>query len=178
MKLEIVTKNALAGEKLTETIGKKLGKLDKYFSSEPDARIVIKKEKSNEILEVSILFQGTLLRAEEKGKTAYDSIDKLLPKLEKQIVKHREKFAGGRVKINAALPQAYEFVTAKDIDEAPEIVKTKTFAVKPIDVKEAVAALELVDHDFYLYLNEATGKIEAVYRRTDGKIGRLIPEVK
>ena len=43
--------------------------------------------------------------------------------------------------------------------------------------KEAVAGLELVDHDFYLFVNQASGHVEAVYRRSDGKIGHLIPKI-
>ena len=55
--------------------------------------------------------------------------------------------------------------------------KMEAQELSPQDLKEAVAGLELVDHDFYLFLNVATGHIEAVYRRSDGKIGHLIPRV-
>ena len=178
MKLDIVTKNSHASEKLIETLSKKLSKLDKYFAFETEARVVIKGEKIDNVLEVTIVSNGTAIRAEEKGKTAYDCIDRILPKLEKQIIRHREKFSSSKQKINDAIQQSYEFIKPGDIKELPEVIKTKKFEVSPISISNAVAELELVDHDFYLFLNEASGQIEAVYRRADGKIGHLIPYIK
>lgn len=177
MKLEIVTKNYTPSKRLMEILEKKLGKLDKYFANEETARVVMKGEKKKEVLEISIYRQGTILRAEVKGEHIYDCIDEALPKLEKQLVKHREKFIDKCKEPLPPMQDSYEFVKQEDIDPVPEIVKTKEFDVKPEDLKEAVAGLELMDHDFYLFLNAATGHIEAVYRRSDGKIGHLIPRV-
>ena len=178
MKLDIVTKNSHASEKLTETLSKKLSKLDKYFAYETEARVVIRGEKINNVLEVTIVSNGATIRAEEKGKTAYGCVDKILPKLEKQIIRHREKFSSSKQKINDTIQQSYEFIKSDDIEALPEIIKTKKFEVSPISLSDAVAELELVDHDFYLFLNEGSGQIEAVYHRMDGKIGHLIPYIK
>ena len=173
MKLDVVTKNYSPSNRLIEVLQKKLDKLDKYFPDEPSARVVMKAEKKDEVLEISINYKGTLLRAEVKDEHIYDCIDIALPKLEKQLIKHRGKF-NDKIKETVA---PYEFVKEEEIDAVPEIVKTKEFDVKAEDLKEAVAGLELVDHDFYLFLNVATGHIEAVYRRSEGKIGHLIPRV-
>lgn len=175
MKLDIISKNYSPSNRLIEVLEKKLNKLDKYFPNEPSARIVMKGEKKGEVLEISINYQGTLLRAEVRDEHIYDCIDVALPKLEKQLVKHRGKF-NDKLKDGIDV-SALEYVKADEIEAVPEIVKTKEFEVKAIDLKEAVAGLELVDHDFYLFVNEATGHVEAVYRRADGKIGHLIPKI-
>ena len=134
----------------------------------------MKGEKKQEVLEISISYQGTLLRAEVRGEHIYDCVDLALPKLEKQLIKHRDKFID---KQKDVVPVAEpEFIAKEEIDDVPEIVRTKEFEVKAEDLKEAVAGLELVDHDFYLFLNVASGHIEAVYRRADGKIGHLVPK--
>jgi putative sigma-54 modulation protein len=174
MKLDVVAKNYTPSDKLTEVLQKKLNRLDKYFSDEATARVVMKGEKKCEVLEISISYRGTLLRAEVKDEHIYDCIDRALPKLEKQLVRHRDKFNDKQKDVVA--PQ-FEFAQKEEVESVPEIVKTKTFEVKAEDLKEAVAGLELVDHDFYLFQNIATGHIEAVYRRADGKIGHLIPKV-
>ena len=175
MKLDIVTKNYSPSKKLMEVLEKKLGRLDKYFPHEAAARVVMKGEKKQEVLEISISYQGTLLRAEVRGEHMYDCVDLALPKLEKQLIKHRDKFID---KQKDVVPVAEpEFIAKEEIDDVPEIVRTKEFEVKAEDLKEAVAGLELVDHDFYLFLNVASGHIEAVYRRADGKIGHLVPKV-
>ena len=102
----------------------------------------------------------------------YYNIDAALPKLERQLVKHREKLSQS-YKIPAA-PGEYEFVS--DVDVTPlAIAKTKRFAVGRMSAVEAAENLELVDHDFYLFVNEETGNVEAVYRRKDGTIGLLQP---
>lgn len=175
MKFDVITKNYTPSNRLIEVLEKKLDRLDKYFPDEATARVVMKGEKKQEVLEISISYKGTLLRAEVRDEHIYDCIDLALPKLEKQLIKHRGKFNDKQK--DGVNPYEFEFVKQEEIDSAPEIVKTKEFTVQAIDLKEAVAGLELVDHDFYLFLNAASGHIEAVYRRADGKIGHLIPKV-
>ena len=72
----------------------------------------------------------------------------------------------------------YAFVTGVEEEKEPEIVKTKKFEILAIDVKDAVEELEMVGHDFYVFVNRATDNVEIVYRRHDGKIGLLQPYVK
>ena len=71
-------------------------------------------------------------------------------------------------------PTEYEFVS--DVEDTPiEIAKVKRFEVESMTAIEAAENLEMVDHDFYLFVNEDTGNVEAVYRRKDGSIGLLQP---
>jgi len=62
-------------------------------------------------------------------------------------------------------------------EEAPEIVtKKKTFTVKTMDIEEAVMQMELLDHDFFIFLNADTDDIGVVYRRKDGTYGLIDPQ--
>ena len=56
------------------------------------------------------------------------------------------------------------------------IVKTKTFAVKPMTPEEAVLQLELVGHDFFVFRNAESGEVNVVYRRRDGLYGLIEPQ--
>ena len=173
MKLEIVAKNYRASDKLEQILSAKTKRLDKYFPDDQTPCKVALSESGRQCkMEISINYHGTHIRSEVVGDNMYYNIDACLPKLERQIVKHREK-------LNKAykLPERhddYEFVSAVD-DTPVEIAKVKRFEVEQMTAVEAAENLDMVDHDFYLFVNSETGNVEAVYRRKDGTIGLLQP---
>ena len=171
MKLEIVAKNYRVTDKLETILTAKTKRLDKYF---PDAntpcKVVMTDLGRQCKMEISINYHGTHIRSEVVGDTMYYNIDSALPKLERQLIKHREKL--NKSYKMPERPAEYEFVS--DVEVTPlQIAKTKRFAVGTMSAIEAGENLELVDHDFYLFVNSATGNVEAVYRRKDGTIGLL-----
>ena len=173
MKLEIVAKNYRVTDRLEQILTNKTRRLDKYF---PDAstpcKILLTDLGRQCKMEISINYHGTYIRSEVVGDTMYYNIDACLPKLERQLVKHREK-----LNRSYKMPECtgdYEFVS--DVEVTPlTIAKTKRFEIGRMSAIEAAENLELVDHDFYLFVNEQTGSVEAVYRRKDGTIGLLQP---
>lgn len=173
MKLEIVAKNYRVTDRLEQILTNKTRRLDKYF---PDAstpcKILLTDLGRQCKMEISINYHGTYIRSEVVGDTMYYNIDACLPKLERQLVKHREK-----LNRSYKMPERtgdYEFVS--DVEVTPlTIAKTKRFEIGRMSAIEAAENLELVDHDFYLFVNEQTGSVEAVYRRKDGTIGLLQP---
>ena len=175
MKLDIVAKNYRVTDKLEQILTAKTKRLDKYF---PDAntpcKILLTDLGRQCKMEVSINYHGTYIRSEVTGETMYYNIDACLPKLERQIVKHRAK-----LNKSYKMPDRvgdYEFVS--DVEVTPlQIAKTKRFECARMSPVEAAENLELVDHDFYLFVNDQTGNVEAVYRRKDGTIGLLQPYV-
>ena len=176
MKLEIVAKNYRVTDRLEQILTGKTKRLDKYF---PDAstpcKVVMTDLGRQCKMEISINYHGTHIRSEVVGDTMYYNIDAALPKLERQLVKHREKL-NKSYKLPER-PAEYEFVS--DVEVTPlKIAKTKRFAVGTMSAIEAAENLELVDHDFYLFVNSATGNVEAVYRRKDGTIGLLQPYIE
>jgi putative sigma-54 modulation protein len=102
------------------------------------------------------------------------SIDLLVEKLERQARRYREKRRRGPGRGNNQAP-AGQPVLAEE--ESPVIVKTKQFAVKPMSPEEAVLQLELVGHDFFVFLNGETNDVNVVYRRRDGNYGLIEPQV-
>lgn len=173
MKLEIVAKNYRASDKLEQILLAKIKKLDKYFPDDKTPCKVVLSESGRQCkMEISINYHGVYVRSEVVGANMYYNIDSCLPKLERQIVKYREK-----LNKSYKLPERrdeYEFVSA--VDETPvEIAKTKRFEIEEMSAIEAAENLDMVDHDFYLFMNSETGNVEAVYRRKDGTIGLLQP---
>lgn len=173
MKLEILAKNYHVSERLEQILTAKTKKLDKYFpDGNTPCKIVLTDMGRQCKMEISITYHGNHIRSEVVGDTMYYNIDTCLPKLERQIIKHREK-------LNKSFkmperPSEYEFVSEVDV-EPVTIAKVKTFAVTTMTANEAAEELDMVDHDFYVFVNEESGNVEVVYRRHDGTIGLLKP---
>jgi len=178
MKIEITGKNYSVSEHLKEVIDKKLSKLDKYFGDgDTLARVVFKKESSTMTTEVSLEYCGKFVRATASGDNFYDNIDKILPKLEGQIRKHRTRFdKHGK---NKAFKEDAVFDGASGIEREGDkkLVKKKKFRLVPMTEKEAIEEMELLGHSFYVYLDAKTQNVRILYVRSDGDLGIIDPEI-
>ncbi len=170
----ISSKNITPSDALKDMINKKIRKLDKYFNADTQADIVLSVERSRHIIEVTIPNEGVLLRAQEVTDDMYTSIDNVMEKLEKQITRHRtrleKRHRGTPSKFSAAGLDA----PGADPHE-PRIVRTKRFAIKPLDPEEAALQMQLLDHDFFVFLNAHTEEVNVIYRRHDGDLGLIEP---
>lgn len=187
MRIEIIGRNYNPPERLKNIIEKKADKLNRYFDTtgklesklssyiEKDAiaKFVCSQEKNRErfTLEATVYFGDKLIRAEETSSNMYDNIDVVLPKLERQIRKIRTK-----IEKSIKTPE-YEMNGLDEeapVEQPPlKAVKTKRFELKPLTVEAAIDELEALDHDFFLYLNPETGKVNVVYKRLKGDVGIL-----
>lgn len=176
MKISVTGKNIDVTDSLRDTVIRKIGKLDKYFNPDVEVQATLSVQKTHHIIEVTIPFNGVILRGEESTDDMYTSIDKVVDKLERQIIKHRtrleRKVKGNSLKTFEVLPSEAEDDEGYD----PHIVKTKKFAIKPMPVDEAVLQMDLLGHNFFVFLNADTDEVNVVYKRKDGKYGLIEPE--
>jgi len=177
MKVNILGKNIEVTEGLRNAIEKKLSRLDKFFDNEQEAFVTLSVQKARKIIEVTIRFNGVLLRSEEANSDMYAAIDIVSDKLERQIVKHKSRLER---KYHSNVPLKYQNIpiyeySADEVKE-PKIVKTKKFAIKPMSSEEAVLQMDLLGHDFFVYSNADTGDVNVVYKRKDGNYGLIEPE--
>lgn len=176
MKIELVSKNYNEGSRLVSVIEKKLGKLDKYFSGDADALVKLSTVGNDKFtMEITVRFGGYIARAEVTGSNMYDNIDLILPKLEKQIARFRDR-------MNSKVPKK-ALPLKTDVEEASapreyygNIVKEKHFDISIVTVDEAIAEMELLDHDFYVFVNAENNRVSVVYKRRDGDYGLITPE--
>ncbi len=111
-----------------------------------------------------------MIQAESVTGEVYSSIDEVVEKLEKQVVKHKEKihsYRKGEKKAAATVPAG--------ASEKGRIIKHKRFDMKPMDPEEAVNQMGLLDKDFFVFANQISGDINVVYRRKDGNYGLIEP---
>lgn len=184
MNLNIRGENLEVTKALRDYVEKKLGRLDKYFDTPPhSANVTLSVVRGQQNVEVTISLSGLLLRAEERREDMYASIDLVVDKLERQIRKHKTKInrkfvkAGGLRNLFAENGAAVDAVDAEDDgdDDDLSVVRTKRFAMKPMDVEEAILQMNLLGHNFFVFANMDTNEINVVYRREDGRYGLIEP---
>mgnify|MGYP001778357474 CR=1 FL=1 len=176
MIIELVSKNYNEGNRLVNVIEKKLSRLDKYFSGDAEALVKLSTVGTEKYtMEITVRFGGYIARAEVTSQNMYDNIDLVLPKLEKQIAKFRDRMNSKVPK--KALPLKTESAEAVPAAEKMgNVVKEKNFNISIVTVEEAIAEMELLDHDFYVFVNADNNKVSVVYTRHDGDYGLITPE--
>lgn len=157
---------------------KKLSRLEKYFdpSITSEVNVTLSVTKGQHTVEVTIPISGMFLRAEESSEDMYASIDAVIDKLERQIRKHKTKInrkirQTGNNK--AVFQEQSNAVSVMDEEEEFELVRTKRFTFKPMDVEEAILQMNLLGHNFFVFSNADTKSINVVYKRSDGKYGLI-----
>lgn len=177
MKIILSGKNLEITDALRNQTIKKVSKLDRYFNEDVEAQVTMSVEGYRHIIEVTIPFDGIVIRAEESTDDMYASIDMVVDKLERQIRKHRTRL-GKRIKSGAFkndVPPFSPEISSENEDE-PRVVRTKRFAVKPMDVEEATLQMELLGHNFFVFTNGVTDEVNVLYKRKDGNYGLIEPE--
>lgn len=175
MRFTITGKNIEVTEGLRSAIEEKIGKLDKYFSSETEAMVTLSVEKERQKIEVTIPVKGNIIRAEEVSNDMYVSIDLVEEIIERQLRKYKNKIVESK---QAAADFNRQYVD-NDYDEEPEIkiVRSKKFGIKPMDPEEACIQMELLGHNFYVFSNSETDEVNVVYKRKNNTYGLIEPEL-
>lgn len=170
MKIEFVEKNYDIGVKLKDLIDKKISKLDRYFEDDAKARVVCSLQNKIYKLELTITNKKKLFRAEVVGENMYENIDSALPKIERQIIKCSKK-QKDLFKKSAFDVSKLEFLPELPEDEEKKIYKVKEFELSPQTIEDAIQSMEEVGHQFYVFLNAKSNKVNVLYTRYDGELG-------
>ena len=164
MKLKVTTKNIELTNALKNVVEKKLSKLDKYFEPNVEAHATLSVQNYRQKFEVTIPFAGVILRGEEENEDMYASIDLVVDKIERQIRKQKTKLSR-KIYNDSVRFQYIEPIEVAEEKEEARVVKTKKFAIKPMNTEEAVLQMELIGHSFFVYENADTEEVNVVYKR-------------
>ena len=179
MKLKLNVRQIELKEDLTPLFEKKLRKLDKYFREDAVATITLRKIREKEVLELTIVSGGLLYRSEVMEETFQIGIDTALAAIERQIRKNKTRL-GKRLRDDAFQRSLGDVPVShhdhEDEDEDPVFsIRDKTFPLKPMSAEEAILQMNLLSHDFFVYRDDESGEVHVVYKRHDGKYGRILP---
>ncbi len=173
MRLSVKGRNLEITEPLRRYAEEKVQRLTKYLEHIVTANVVLAVEKHRQIAEVTLRVRDLTIRAEESTGDLYSAIDLVTEKLERQILRYKERI------VDRTGPRAGTESRAAGgagAEGAPRVVKTKRFAVKPAEVDEAILQMNLLGHSFYVFRNARTDEVNVVYRRKDGHYGLIEPE--
>ena len=185
MKFVISGKNIDVTPGLRETLEKKLGKLERYFTPETEVIVTLSVEKERQKVEVTIPVKGNIIRSEQISDDMYVSIDLVEEVIERQLRKYKNKLTAKQKGYNSSASHGSnfrkEFFDSEDdeltlADNSISIVRTKRFGVKPMFPEDACIQMELLGHSFYVFSNAESDEVNVVYRRNDGSYGLIEPE--
>ena len=177
MSVNVKGRNIEVTPALREYVEKKVAKVTKQFKAVGDISAVLKVEKGNHIVEITVPASGILLRAQETTKDMYSSIDLVVEKIERQIHKYKTRLMK-RKYANFADPIPVTPAEGVTEDGEFQIIKNKHFTMHPMTPEEAILQMNLLNHDFFVFFDPDLGSTNVVYRRKDGKYGLLSPELK
>lgn len=173
-----------------EYIEKKIGKLERHFKNFRTAAVVHEEVRGRHTIEITLNGDGITLRAEDTTNDLRATVDRVVDKLEAQLA----RFKGKRFR-SLAKRDREDMLHAEEItllleatgeepttepgeEEAPpfRIARIKRFTLKPSTLEEAAMEMEMLQHDFHVFLDMETQGVRVLYRRKDGTYGLLIGE--
>ena len=177
MKMIITGRHMKVREDIAEYAKGKIAKFDKYFNSEIKANLTFSYRGKEQIFELTIPMKGgVVLRAEDSARDMREAIDSVVDKIGRQIRKYKNKLQKRyRKEETIRFENPFDEEEEKKEEEQIKIVKSKRFGIKPMFPKEAAMQMELIGHDFFVFLNAQTDEVNVIYSRKDGDFGLIEP---
>ncbi len=177
MKYIITGRNMEITDDLREYVEKKFSKLSNYFNEDTEIHVTLQKQRGDERVEVTIPMKGTTIRAEESSSDMYVTIDLMQEIVERQLRRNRKKLIDRKQNTPSFSSYFLQDQEGEDTEEeAIRIVRSKRFAIKPMDPEEACFQMDMSGHSFYVFYNAQTDQVNVVYKRKDGNYGLIEPE--
>ena len=186
VRVEINARNLELTDRLRDYITKKAVKLDRYLDLielvqvDLDHRKAARSAADRQVAQLTARGKGVLLRAENRADDIYAAFDQTLDKIERQAERYKGKHwrirGDGRSAAQVGLDAPSTEPDTEDL--GPAIVRRKRFPLTPMDEAEAIEQMILLSHeDFFVFMNSSTGHVNVLYRRRDGALGLIEPEI-
>lgn len=179
MQVQVRGKGVVITEALRDYADRKVNKLTRHFSTLHSAIVTQTVQGKTHRVEVQLEGDGITLRGEDRAEDMYAAIDHVVDKLERQVSKYKDRHKWQHRRAHHEHDTPRHMATSTEEETEPEtgqVVRRKRFEIKPISEPEAVAQMELLSHDFFVFENSETGEVNVLYRREDGNYGILEPE--
>ena len=174
MRYIIYGKNLEVSEGLKQAVHDKFSKLEKFFTPETEVQVTLSVQKDNQTVEATIPMKGTILRVEPTSTDMYVSIDLVQEIIERQMRKNKTRLVN-RNRGGGNFQKAFIEMETEEAEEI-RIVRSKKFAIKPMDPEEACIQMELSGHSFFVFRNGETDEVNVVYKRKGNTYGLIEPE--
>jgi len=180
MNIKISDRSADLSASLREYMESKVVKLEKFFSRISDAQVLVALHKNIYSVEITANANGVMLRGEEKGQDMRKAFDLALKNLEKQI-KRRSSYLKDKAHYYNYNDEVFSFNIEGDFEANDQqfedlgVVRIKKIVVRPMEAEEAIMQMDLLGHEFFMFLEAKSGRINVIYRRKNGGYGQIQP---
>lgn len=176
MNITIIGRKCNPRDSFRDRAEKKLAKIDRFFDDEANAKITVSIEKTMAAVEITVNSNGLIVRAQERSVDMNDALDACVDSLIRKIRKNKTKV---EKKLRRGVLENFNFGDDVVEDESDyEVVRTKDIALKPQSVDEAILQMNMLGHQFYMFLDDHTDRVCVVYVRSDGGYGLLVPDIE
>ena len=187
MKTNLTARNLELTQALRTEIERKLTRLDRIAHQDAEANVELIANASHaseaaHVAEVTLVTNGHVLRSSAAGPTPIAAIDTVLDRLERQAVRAKERPRSVRDRHSDEVATLLEAEAVKTIapdeqEQRPSVVKLKRFDMQPMFEEDAIAQMEELGHDFFVFLNAETDAVAILYRRSDRSYGLIEPVI-
>jgi putative sigma-54 modulation protein len=185
MDIVIRGRNVDVTPRLQSYIERKVERLDRYMPNVIEVQVEVAEQKSNrmgirQVAQITLRnSRGSILRAEERTTDVYAAIDAVVDKMYRQIERYKGK---RRRRGEQDVDEFAGFETAVELEEEElqtgKVIRRKQFSIVPMHEEEAIEQMEMLGHDFFVFVNAETNAVNVVYRRRDDNYGLLVPELE
>ncbi|ESR25902.1 ribosome hibernation-promoting factor, HPF/YfiA family [Lutibaculum baratangense] len=188
MQLRVTGKNIDVGDALRDQVRDRLDSaLGKYFDGGASVNVTVERERSGFKTDCRVhLDSGMDLQSTGQAGDAYQSFDQAAVKLEKRLRRYNRRLKDHHKEFNGAeAVQAASYVIASGDEETeedetplednPVVIAESQTAIRSMTVGMAVMSLDLSDAPVCVFHNVASGRLNIVYRRSDGHVGWIDP---
>lgn len=174
MNIIISGRNIELTDGLKAAVNEKIAKLDRYFTPDTEVHVTLSVEKERQKIEVTIPVKGNIIRSEQVSNDMYVSIDLVEEVIERQLRKYKRKLIDKHQNVGSFQKDYIENDYLED--EEIKIIRTKKFDVKPMYPEDACVQMELLGHNFFVFINAETDSMNVVYKRKNNTYGLIEPE--
>ena len=177
MQIQVTFRHVESSDALKEYAQEKIGKLKKFLDGNLEANVTLSVEKHRHVADVVILADGFKIHGKEVTGDLYSAIDLVVDKLEAQVKRYRERLkkVGRSQRRGKEVPMKVDVFAAQSLDDEepqPKVVRSKNIVARPMLVGEAAMYLDLIDGDFFVFINAHDEELNIIYRRRqDGDYG-------
>ncbi len=182
MRTIVKGKNVEVPDRVRDYAARRFHRLERLLDDRTDAIVELSNEMHRSasdahIADVTLVIDGQVLRSHASGISYQAAIDNVIDKAERQAVDFKSKpRVRSRPEEEKRLLRTLADGTAEPGDER-RIVKTKRFAIEPMFEEDALASMEELGHQFFVFVNAETERVAILYERKDGHLGLIEPVI-
>ena len=184
MQVSVTFRHMDTSDALKTFASEKVSRIEKYIHTPTDAHVVLSVEKHQHRAEINVIANGVRVRGEDSSADMYGSIDAAAQKIERQLKRYREKLANHKTpsgvpsKVRLSYVEQQPDVSELQADVPSSIVEAKELDASPMSVEEAIMKMDLLQNDFFVFMNAKSNEMNVLYRRKEGNYGLIEPPHK